>query len=149
MKLKLELVPETAFCKNLRNRLGQSRWSSLSKQIRSAHHYTCEYCGAKEDKSKRFYTHLHEVWEYDDEKHIQRLARFECLCSNCHAIHHWGLSQIRGLDMGFLLKHASNVNGCTEEEFKSHVYDSFKLWRERSTQPSWNLDLGIYEELFK
>jgi len=51
--------------------------------------------------------------------------------------------------MDFLLAHACKVNECAKEEFKNHIYESFKRWRDRSAETSWKLDLGTYEELFK
>ena len=42
------------------------------------------------------------------------------------------------------MHHAMRVNGCTEKEWKSHVIDSFRIWRERSKK-SWTLDLGDWE----
>jgi hypothetical protein len=149
MKLNLQLVPQSAFCKNLRNKVGQSRWSSLSKQIRASNHFTCQLCGTKENRKIKLYTHLHEVWEYDDDKLIQKLAGFECLCPTCHAVHHWGLSQLRGMDMDMLVRHACKVNNCTKDEFMKHVYESFDLWRKRSIEINWELDMGVYEDLFK
>lgn len=128
--------------------MGPKRWSSLSKQVRQSNRFTCQYCGAKEDRSIKFYTHLHEVWEYDEENRIQRLKGFECLCPTCHSVHHWGLSQVRGMDMNMLIRHACKINKCTEEQFNIHIAKSFQDWRRRSNGIEWKLDLGIYEELF-
>ncbi len=91
MKLELHLIPRSSFCTNLRNNLSRTKWDQLSKKIRGEANFTCEICGANK------ITHLHEVWEFKDG--IQKLVQFECLCPQCHAVHHWGLSDLQGKDM--------------------------------------------------
>jgi hypothetical protein len=31
----------------------------------------------------------HEVWDYDEATHLQRLSRFLSLCTRCHHVKHW------------------------------------------------------------
>jgi len=142
--LEVHLVPEKSFGANLRTKMGSS-WSKLSRNIRDRHQRTCDICGWKEDAQRKKYTHLHEVWHYDDENHVQTLAEFECVCPTCHAVHHWGYSQLRGMNMKKLTEHACRINGCTREEWKTHVDESRKKWQERSTH-EWTVDLGTYSK---
>ena len=147
MILELQLVPQSAFYKNLRNQMG-AQWNTLSKKIRAEHHHTCEYCGWKEDRSRKLYTHIHEVWEYDHENCTQKLVKFVCICPFCHGCHHWGLSQIQGKNMVMLKRHAMKVNQCSEAEWDRHVSESFTEWKNRS-DIVWMLDLGEYKSLVK
>lgn len=143
LKLKLHLIPGSAFCNNIRNDMGD-RWKELSRYVRNWYHRTCQYCGWQEQPYARQYTQLHEIWEWDEETRTQRLAGFECLCPTCHAVHHWGFSQISGKDMDALLKHACWVNQCTEEEFKKHLVEAKKEWDRRSEIKWDNVDYGEY-----
>ena len=142
LRLTLHLVPETSYGKNLREKIGRD-WQEL-RRIRSAHGRKCVYCGWVESGGK--YTHLHELWDYDDERHIQKLIGFECVCPDCHSIHHWGFSKFKGLDMDYLLEHACEINGCSESEFRKHIEDSFETWRERSRH-TWTTDTSFYTDL--
>ena len=79
---------------------------------------------------------LHELWNYDDEKHIQKLEGFVLLCKMCHHIKHLGLAGILAnegkLDYNEVRKHFCKVNDCSEAEFEKHVKKAFAVWRERS-----------------
>lgn len=148
MKLELTLVPASSWYTNLRSAMGEN-WTKLSREIRKRNNYTCQFCGWKEtdySRRNREYSHLHEVWEYDDEKHIQRLMGFEVVCPTCHSVHHWGLSQLRGLDMDKLVYHACVINNCTPAEFREHINKSVEKWNERS-DIEWDIDLGEWAKM--
>ena len=145
MKLELHLIPQSSFYQNVRKLLG-SRWDTLSRQVRSERDFTCEICGTKPKSTKD--VHLHELWSFDDDKKVQKLIGFQCVCVDCHNVHHWGLSQIRGLNMNILMNHACKVNKCDSVTFKDYVYKSFADWQKRS-QIQWTLDMSELEELCK
>jgi hypothetical protein len=147
LRLELHLIPQSSFFRNLRTALG-SRWYPLSKQIRIDHNDTCQYCGAKKDVKIGLYIHCHEVWEYNESTGIQKLIGFECLCSECHAVHHWEHSRISNRDLIALLKHACKVNGCSPDEFKKHIQEAEDLWVKRSTI-NWKIDYGEWSDLIK
>lgn len=146
MKLGLHLIPKTSFSLNLRNTLNPRQWSRLSRKIRREHNFTCQFCGSKEDRSRRWYTHLHEIWQFDNKTGVQKLVGFECLCPDCHHIHHWSFSEYKGYDLKALLKHACSVNNCSQEEFKRHIHEERRKWLERS-QRKWTLDYGEWGHL--
>ncbi len=145
MKLELHLVPESSFASNLRKQLG-ARWSALSRRIRGEHDWKCQLCGWKENRPSSLFTHLHEVWEYNDDTHVQKLTGFECVCPDCHAVHHWGRSQISRKDMDVLTKHACRVNNCTEAEWDKHVEEASALWNTRSGH-QWKIEMEDWESL--
>lgn len=144
MKLELHLIPQTSYYINLRNHLG-NRWGILSKKIRSERNYTCEICGKQKEPQKM---HLHELWSFDDNLCIQKLIGFECICSICHSIHHWGLSQLQGKNMIFLTKYACEINGCTEYEWERYIEKARQEWNRRS-EINWQIELGDIEGYFK
>lgn len=146
MKLGLHIIPSSSFGANLRNQMSAREWSKLSRKVRGENNFTCQQCGSQEDRSRRWYTHLHEIWEFDDKKHIQKLVGFECLCPDCHHIRHWMFSEYKQLDLDYLIDHACRVNKCMSWEFEQHILEEKKLWEERSLV-EWTLDLGEWSDL--
>jgi predicted HNH restriction endonuclease len=141
MKLEIELVPRQCWGINIRKMLGKD-WETISKRVRRDHNYTCQICGWEEDRKNGKYTHCHEVWDYDDDNDIQRLTGFECLCPNCHAVHHWGHSKSIGRDMAALKEHAIAVNGCSEEDWDVHILEQSEIWSIRSySDRDWTTEL--------
>jgi len=95
---------------------------------------------------------LHEVWKYDDLKHIQKLVGFILLCRMCHHVKHIGLAGIlakRGeLDYNDVIEHFCRVNDCAKSEFQKHKTKAFDVWSKRS-EHEWKQDFGEYEEYIR
>ena len=142
MKLNAELVPETVWYKSLAKLLPRNVWDGIRQNYINEHGRKCQICGETEG-----IMNLHEVWSYDDVKHIQKLVGFILLCSMCHHVKHIGLAGILAnegkLDYEKLVEHFCVVNGCSVSEFKMHVKDTFAIWRERSKH-QWKQDFGEY-----
>lgn len=142
--LSIELVPKTSWYSNLRKEMEQDDWDKLRKNVYKQFDYGCGICGSKGT------LHCHEIWEYDDDKHIQKLKGFIALCVMCHHVKHIGLAGIlaqRGeLDFNKVIKHFMKVNGCSREIFDEHYERAFKLWKERSAY-KWEIELGEYTNL--
>ena len=147
MKLTAELVPKTAWNKSLSELLPRKAWNGIRENIIRNNGKKCQICGETEGLMS-----LHEIWSYDDLKHVQKLDGFILLCSLCHNVKHIGLAGILAkqgkLDFNKVNKHFCSVNGCSEKEFKEHVKDAFAIWRERS-QYQWTQDFGKYGEYIK
>lgn len=143
-KLEIELVPRTVFYSNVRELVPKDVWDKIrTEQYKKAGH-RCEICGARGGLD------CHERWEYDDEKHVQRLVGFAALCKNCHMIKHAGFSMHtpRGramYDRDELIGHFCAVNVCSKRDFFRHEDDAFAKWRERS-EHVWKQDLGKYSK---
>lgn len=146
LKLTIELVPSSAWYKNLRNAMPQSEWDDLRRAVYRAYEYRCAICGGAGRMN------CHEVWVYDDERHVQTLSRFVALCDNCHHIKHIGLAGILAdegeLDYEALIAHFCKVNNCDRAIFDQHREAAFEQWEERS-QHDWTIDLGIHAWLFE
>ena len=135
--LKIELVPSPLWRKTLANLArNNSAWRSKWQTIRSTEMKRtggkCA-CGAQAHS-------LHEVWEYDDREHVQRLAGFETVCSDCSLAQHIG----RAFQIGKgeeALKHIMKVNGITYTAANELVEKAKIVWEIRSSY-EWRQDLG-------
>lgn len=145
LRLTIELVPSTAWNRNLRDLLPPGAWDTLRKQVYRQYQYHCGICHASNTQLS-----CHEIWQYDDDRHIQSLQGFIALCQWCHHCKHIGLAGIlasRGeLDYEQVITHFLRVNQCSRDVFQAHKKQAFDMWRERSKH-DWTLDLGDYAYL--
>ena len=135
MKLTIELVPRTAWYKNLRIELSKSEWDKLRKATYAKAGNVCEICGGKGPK---WPVECHEIWEYDEGTNIQTLKGLVALCPKCHQCKHVGLAQMQG-HYDNARKHLAEVNGISINEAEDYINDCFDLWEERS-QKKWKLN---------
>lgn len=146
MKLTIELVPSTCWYSNLRNAVSREVWDKIRFKAYKASGNRCKICMI----DRMLY--CHEVWSYDDEKHIQTLVGFEALCEPCHMVKHIGFAGIRALDgeLDFdkVIAHFMRVNRCSREEFDKAVALAFEVWEERSSH-TWKCELGEFKDLLK
>lgn len=147
MKLTAELVPSTVWYSSLYRLLPKDVWNSIREGIIAKNGRKCQICGEVNGKMN-----LHEIWNYDDAKHLQRLDGFILLCEMCHHVKHIGLAGIlaneRRLDYNEVIKHFCSVNSCSEIEFHEHVKSAFEIWNRRS-QYQWKQDFGEYAKFIQ
>jgi catalase (peroxidase I) len=126
--------------------LSKSDWDKIRKKTYANYGYRCGICGAEGRLN------CHEVWEYNDKKHIQKLLGFIALCDMCHHVKHIGLAGILAseekLDYKKVVEHFMKVNDCDEKTFKEHKKRAFDEWRKRS-QHEWHVDLGKYVNMIQ
>ena len=146
LQLKIELVPSTSWYDNLRKVLPKSEWDKIRKAAYVNYGHRCGICGTEGRLN------CHEIWEYDDKKHIQKLKGFIALCDMCHHVKHIGLAGILAsegkLDYEKVIEHFMKVNNCDRRTFEEHKKRAFDEWRKRS-QHEWHVDLGEYEDVIK
>lgn len=135
-RLTVELVPTTSWGANLRALMPRFDWDKLRHQVALKAENCCEICGRQ---GRRHAVECHEVWDYDDETHVQRLVRLIALCPACHQVKHFGSTSMRGQSRAALAQLA-RVNHWTYEEAERHVTCALDVWRRRSTH-EWALDL--------
>jgi len=148
LKLTTELVPQPLWFKSLREAMGRKNWDKVRFKAYSDYNHQCGICGIHPDRLE-----CHEIWEYDDDNHIQYLKGFIALCVPCHNIKHLGLVNMR-ISRGELkqeyyddlIKHFMKVNGCNEDVFDQHNDDVFAQWEQRS-EHEWTQDFGEYSSL--
>jgi 5-methylcytosine-specific restriction endonuclease McrA len=136
LRLTIDLVPRTAWFRNLRSLLSPDQWDTLRKETYRRSEYTCEICGGT---GREHPVECHEKWEYDDEKHVAKLVGLTSLCPACHECKHIGLAQIKGR-LPFAKAHLARVNKISADEASGLVQDAFRVWRERS-QYDWTVDI--------
>jgi hypothetical protein len=144
LKLKIDLIPKTAWYQNLRTQMRRSQWDKLRKKVYVDQGNVCRICGAGGTLS------CHEVWHYDEERFVQKLLGFHALCGMCHHVTHFGLAQILAsqghLDLEAVIEHFKRINGVGREVFESHKAEAFRVWRERSRH-KWQPELGEWASL--
>ena len=67
IKLTIELVPKTCWFSNVRDHVSVAQWDTIRKQVYVKANYFCQICGSRGTK---WPVECHEVWDYDDKKHI-------------------------------------------------------------------------------
>lgn len=144
MKLTMELVPTTSHYDNLRKRIPKAEWDRIRKKVYADYGHKCGICGSEGRLN------CHEIWEYDDEKHIQRLRGFIALCDLCHHVKHFALSTILAeqgkLDIERVIEHFMKLNNCSVKDFESYVREVDEKLKERSKY-QWHVDLGEYRNI--
>jgi len=147
MILEIELVPSTVWYSSLYRLLPKETWDSIRNEIIRDNGRKCQICG-----NTQGVMNLHEIWKYNDEKHVQKLEGFILLCKMCHHVKHIGLAGILAsegkLDYNEVTKHYCKVNGCTEKEFEENLTNAFNVWSRRSKY-QWEQDFGKYEKFIK
>jgi len=144
MKLTIEPIPESTWGKSLANLLPQPIWDDLRHEVYSTFNYACAICGATDKE-----LHCHEVWRYDDKLHIQKLAGFQCLCVDCHAIKHWGRTVAVAHKNGDqetiprLTKHFCEVNSCTQSAFSLYKVEVGNIAQARNRH-KYRVDFGKF-----
>lgn len=136
-RLPVELVPATAWGANLRGLLSRAQWDTLRRQVAMNAGTSCEICG---HQGSRHAVECHEVWEYDDQSHVQRLVRLTALCPACHQAKHFGSTSLRGLAR-VALAHLARVNHWSYQDAQDHVAHALEVWQRRSAH-EWTLDLS-------
>lgn len=125
---------------NVRAVVTTKQWDILRKQVASAAWDVCQICGGIGPEHP---VECHEIWEYNDETKVQKLAGMIALCPNCHMVKHFGFARISGKeDQAF--SHFMKVNGLKKIQAEAEITKAFDIWRKRSTI-DWTLDLSGLE----
>jgi len=147
MKLSIELVPSTVWNSSLYQLLPRNIWNKIRNEHIARHGRKCQVCG-----ETKGVMNLHEIWNYDDENHIQKLDGFILLCKMCHHVKHIGLAGILAsqgkLNYDKVIEHFCKVNECSKQEFEEHKAEAFEIWSLRSCY-DWQQDFGEYEEFIE
>lgn len=144
MRLSIELIPATCWYTNVRSSVTKEQWNYIRKQVYTAAYDTCEICGGV---GNEWPVECHEVWDYDDVNHVQKLERMIALCPDCHAVKHSGRSLFIDSEMDRVTNHFRKVNKIKNKykAFNAHLVEAMIIWTERS-QHEWILDISILSE---
>ena len=145
--LTIELVPQPCWYSNMRTNIPRSVWDKLRKQVYAQYNYHCAVCLVEHVS-----LHCHEIWQYDDVSHIQKLIGFVALCAMCHHCKHLGhansLASEGKLDLNTVIEHFMRVNQCSRAEYETYAGEAWQTWAERN-QYAWTTNLGAYAHLVK
>jgi hypothetical protein len=139
--LTVELIPRTSWFRNVRSHVSAAEWERLKRIVSERAGRRCEICGGR---GERWPVECHEVFAYDDEKHVQRLERLVALCPACHEVKHIGLAGVRGRRAG-AVRHLARVNGWSNADAELYLEVCFEQWNRRSNH-KWTLDLSLLEQ---
>lgn len=136
MKLEIEPIPKSNWHRSLANLLPKPVWDTLRREVYKESDYTCVVCVATGVE-----VHCHEVWGYDDKRHLQILRGLQCLCEDCHNIKHWGRTiklyhegKFSGDYIDRLRRHFCEVNKCSEQDMIKHIVEvGDKAWKRKGT----------------
>ncbi len=144
LKLTAELVPRTSWYNNMRSVFPKATWDRIRRQVYSDFNRRCGICQAEGKLS------CHEIWEYDDQNHVQTLRGFVALCDWCHHVKHIGLAGILArrdeLNFDKVVAHFMRVNECDKATFDKHYLHAMSQWAERSKH-QWQVNLSAYEPM--
>lgn len=141
MKLTVELVPEMSWYTNVRSNVDKDTWDVIRRKCYRNADYQCEICGGIGPTHP---VECHEIWEYNDDEHIQKLVRFIALCPACHQVKHFGLASLKGKGPQ-AVDHFKEVNGVDNAEVNAYLTAVFDQWDERSNH-QWTVDIEYIKE---
>lgn len=139
--LTVELVPRTCWFTNVRSHVSVGEWDQLKRITYRRAGYCCEVCGGR---GPEWPVECHEIFAYDDERLVQRLAGLVALCPRCHEVKHIGLATARGRASA-ATDHLAAVNDWTLAEAEEYVEECFAVWERRSSH-KWRLDLSLLHD---
>lgn len=140
LKLNIELVPDSCWYSNLRSILSPAQWDAVRKEAYARAGGKCMICGKSCARLE-----AHERWEYDEEKHVQKLADVVAICRSCHEVIHIGRTQLMGRGRE-AEEHFMKVNGCSYADFKKALGEANEAHIRRNKVPEWSLDLGYLKK---
>ncbi len=128
-KLKLfpELIPYPMHYKNVRAVLSAEDWKNIAKIIYKKSKFQCDICANKGRLE------CHEIWDFDENNHYQRLVGLTSLCPLCHQVKHIGFAKKRGL-WKETIQHMATVNNISIGQAKKNVYYAELLVKKRNKE---------------
>lgn len=140
--LDFEMLPASTRGVNLRRMLTRSEWNRIRRAALREYGNRCAICGRSNARLE-----CHEVWSFDDARHIQRLERVIPLCAMCHHVKHIGmagrLARAGRLDYWRVVNHYCEVNSCSVDDFYRARDAAFEKQSGRNAV-KWVVDLGNY-----
>ena len=144
LKLTIELVPKTSWCSNVRTKTARAQWDKIRLKCYNDAHDMCEICGKTGTNGR---IECHEIWDYDDENHIQKLIGLIALCPKCHQVKHAGLAQIKG-KINEVISQLSKINKISNYDAEEMLREAFMQYHSRSCH-EWTVDISYIDEYLK
>ena len=141
LKLTVELVPSTCWYSNVRSEVPKEVWDKIRRKAYKKANYLCEICGGKGDE---WPVECHEIWEYIDKTHIQKLVGFTAICPNCHEVKHIGRAEVWG-NIDRAIEHLVNINEWSYGRADKYLEEVTKTYHVRSLY-QWESDISYIDE---
>jgi 5-methylcytosine-specific restriction endonuclease McrA len=144
MKLHCELIPKTAWYKNVRTMMKKEHWDILRKHVYRRAAYVCQVCGGVGDK---WPVECHEIWDWSHAG-VQRLVGLIALCPDCHAVKHWGRTQnsVGRKERARLMKHQRRINKWSKAQQQAHIDAVWRRYTRRSKR-KWKVNIEYAKRL--
>ena len=139
-ELTIELVPRTCWYSNVRSEVSRKDWETCKDYVKARSGSRCEICGGR---GSRYPVDCHEVWQYDDQTHVQTLLDLIALCPACHEVKHIGRAFAVG-NGPRAIGHLMRVNYMSADQAEAYIKLAFAVFDERS-EHAWALDISFLE----
>lgn len=143
MSLKFQLIPQMFKNINLHNEkiriIEPDKWKEISSKVRDEQK-ECHYCGRG---FVRFELEAHEVWVFDNVRHVQKLVDIVSACKLCHhTIHYDNFHSEKWKHKNYYMA----INDCTNSTFERELkaaQDKADIGMEDN---DWKLDISYILE---
>ena len=152
-RLRIEMVPFKSWAVNVRAVVAKDLWDSMRYYFKATLEQsgfmrpldmprpdwkTPLVCATCQEKSETL--ELHEHWEYDDIKRVQKLTRLSPICERCHNVMHFGRASQLGLREEAYAQ-LRKVNSMTNRQADAHIAEAYRIWEERCAH-SYEVDFS-------
>ncbi|MGV9414747.1 hypothetical protein ACWDOP_33005 [Nocardia sp. NPDC003693] len=99
--IRSDLLPPTTHGSNIRGIVDREVWDGLRNPVCAAAGNRCEICGdqsVRNGRSSRPDCHEKWVFEFREDRAVQRLERLIAVCPGCHQVQHSGLARVKGVE---------------------------------------------------
>lgn len=142
--LRINLVPQTSWGRNLRALMDKEAWSSFARtHVYRSTGSLCLVCGGR---GPDWPVEADEVWHFDDATGMQRLAAVVPLCPACHEVRSAGLATANGRARD-AARHLAWVERITQAAAKRRIDEALQVWVARSRR-KWTIDVSIMSERY-
>jgi len=129
---EINLIPKPSWGKKIETILGKDAWRAIRERELKRAGYKCEICGSRQKP-----LHVHELWEFDEEKGLQILKGLIVVCEKCHLVFHLGYANTQGR-LKEAIEHLVRITGIKYDEAKALVEKAFDEWVRRSRR-EWKI----------
>lgn len=136
LKLRIAMIPKNCWGKNVRTVYSQKEWKQIACTVRKQEKYRCHICS-----KWSLWLEAHEVWYFDEIKHIQKLVMIMGVCKNCHNVIHYGGSQYFKNEKK-LAAHFMKINLCDREVLNKSLFEAYEKCARLNQIADWQLDLS-------
>ena len=139
MDLHIELIPQPCWFINLRTQVSKKDWDKIRHGVYDQQKMICAKCHEKKEVLE-----AHEVWNYDEKAHVQKLVDIIGVCKKCHCVIHFGRTQMMGYGQD-AIQHYLDVNHATMVDFEIERLQAQEKWLRRNKITDWKLDVSFVE----